>query len=86
VYWFSGAMYTEGIETHERDGLKLKVYGAARTVVDCFRLRNRLGIGLAVEALRTGLEERKFTPAEILRAAKTGRVARVVRPYLEALQ
>ena len=39
-----------------------------------------------MEALRTGLEERKFTPAEILRAAKTGRVARVVRPYLEALQ
>src|SRR5437867_3239941 len=86
VYWFSGAMYTEGIETHEVDGVTLKVYGAARTVADCFRLRNRLGIDVAVEALRTGLEERKFTPAEILRAARTCRVARVVRPYLEALQ
>ena len=43
VYWFSGDMYAEGIETHERDGLKLKVYGAARTVVDCFRLRTASG-------------------------------------------
>ena len=85
VYWFSGAMYTEGIETHERDGVRLKVYGAARTVADCFRLRNRLGIEVALEALRTGLDERKFTPAEILSVAKTCRVARVVRPYLEAL-
>jgi len=86
VYWFSGAMYREGIETHERDGVKLKVYGPARTVADCFRLRNRLGIEVAVEALRTGLDERKFTPAEVLRAAKACRIARIVRPYLEALQ
>jgi len=86
VYWFSGAMYAEGIESHVRDGVELKIYGAAKTVVDCFRLRNRLGTEVAVEALRTGLEERKFTPAQILRAAKTCRVAGVVRPYLEALQ
>lgn len=86
VYWFSGALYREGIETHERDGVTLKVYGAARTVTDCFRLRNRLGIGVAVEALRTGLEERKFTRAHLLRVATICRVARVVRPYLEALQ
>lgn len=86
VYWFSGAMYTAGIETHRRDGVSLRVYGAAKTVADCFRLRNRLGIELAVDALRQGLEERKFTPAEILRAATTCRVGRVVRPYLEALQ
>lgn len=86
VYWFSGALYTEGIETHERDGVTLKVYGAARTVADCFRLRNRLGSEVALEALRTGLDERTFTPAEILRAAQKCRVAGIVRPYLEALQ
>jgi predicted transcriptional regulator of viral defense system len=86
VYWFSGSMYAAGIETHERDGVTLRVYSAAKTVADCFRLRNRLGIELAVDALRNGLEERRFTPAEILRAAKTCRVGRVVRPYLEALQ
>jgi predicted transcriptional regulator of viral defense system len=85
VYWFSGVMYTEGMEVHERDGVTLKVYSAARTVADCFRLRNRIGIEVAVEALRTGLDERKFTPGEILGVARICRVARVVRPYLEAL-
>ena len=86
VYWFSGAMYSSGIDTHERDGVTLRVYGAAKTVADCFKLRNRLGIDVAVEALRTGLAEGLFTPAELLRAAKTCRVAAIVRPYLEALQ
>ena len=86
VYRLSGAMFTAGIETHERDGVRLRVYAAAKTVADCFRFRNRLGIEVAVEALRTGLEERKFTPAEVLRVARTCRVDRIVRPYLEALQ
>ncbi|HUF75544.1 MAG TPA: type IV toxin-antitoxin system AbiEi family antitoxin domain-containing protein [Longimicrobiales bacterium] len=86
VYRFSGAMFTSGIETHEHDGVRLRVYGAAKTVADCFKFRNRLGIEVAVEALRTGLEERKFTPAEILRAAEVCRVKGIVRPYLEALQ
>jgi predicted transcriptional regulator of viral defense system len=86
VYRFSGTLYTEGIETHERDGVTLKVYSAARTVADCFRLRRRLGIEVAVDALRTGLEERVFTPAEVIKVAERLRVAGVVRPYLEALQ
>jgi predicted transcriptional regulator of viral defense system len=85
VYWFSGSFYTEGIETHAREGVTLKVYGAAKTVADCFRLRNRLGSEVGLEALRTGLEERTFTPAEIMRAAQKCRVAGIVRPYLEAL-
>jgi predicted transcriptional regulator of viral defense system len=85
VYWFSGALYTEGIEQHERDGVVLRVYGAARTVADCFRLRNRLGIEVAVEALRTGLDEGKFTVGKVLEVARTCRVDRVVRPYLESL-
>lgn len=86
VYWLSGTMFTSAIESHERDRVHLRVYGAAKTVADCFKFRNRLGIEVAVEALRTGLEERKFTPAEVLRAARICRVGRIVRPYLEALQ
>jgi predicted transcriptional regulator of viral defense system len=86
VYWLSGVMYATGIEIHERDGIRLRVYGAAKTVADCFRFRNRLGIEVALEALRTGIEERKFTPAELLRAANVCRVRQVVRPYLEGLQ
>ena len=85
VYWFSGAMFTSGIETHDRDGIRLRVYEPAKTVADCFRFRNRLGIDLALEALRTGLAERKLTPAAVLRAARLCRVERVVRPYLEAM-
>ncbi len=86
VYWFSGAMFESGIETHERDGLRLRVYEPAKTVADCFRFRNRLGIEIALEALRAGLQQRKMTPAAVLRAARTCRVENVVRPYLEALQ
>lgn len=86
VYWFSGVMFTTGIETHDRDGIRLRVYEPAKTVADCFRFRNRLGIDVALEALRTGLAGRKLTPAAVLRAARLCRVERVVRPYLEAMQ
>jgi predicted transcriptional regulator of viral defense system len=86
VYRFSGTMFTAGIETHERDAVEVRVYGAAKTVADCFRFRNRLGSDVALEALRNGLGERKFTPAEVLRIAKICRVDRIVRPYLEAVQ
>lgn len=86
VYRFSGAMYSDGIEVHERDGVRLRVYGAAKTIADCFRFRNRLGIDVALEALRTALADRKLTPAQILRAARSARVEAIVRPYLEAMQ
>jgi predicted transcriptional regulator of viral defense system len=86
VYRFSEPMYSSGIQVHERDGIKIRVYSAVKTVADCFRLRNRLGVEIALEGLRNGLDERAFTPAEMLRAAKVCRVDRVVRPYLEALQ
>lgn len=86
VYRFSAATFGSGVEEHVRDGVRLRVYGAAKSIADCFRFRNRLGIQVAVEALRTGLEERKTTPAELLRAARVCRVERIMRPYLEALQ
>ena len=86
VYRFSGAMYAGGIEVHERDGVELRVYGAAKTLADCFRFRNRLGVEVALEALRNALAERRLTPAQVLRAARLARVESVVRPYLEAMQ
>jgi predicted transcriptional regulator of viral defense system len=86
VYWFSGAMFTSGIEAHDRDGLRLRVYDPAKTVADCFRFRNRLGIDVALEALRTGLAARKLTPAAVLRTARLCRVEAIARPYLEAMQ
>ena len=86
VYRLSGMMFTSGIEAHERDGVSVRVYGPAKTVADCFKFRNQLGVDVALEALRTGLSERRFTPADILRVAKICRVDRIVRPYLEAMQ
>lgn len=86
IFRMSGAMFTSGVETHERDGVTIRVYSAAKTVADCFRFRNWIGIEVALEALRTGLAERNFTPAEILRAARLCRVGAIVRPYLEAMQ
>jgi predicted transcriptional regulator of viral defense system len=86
VYHMSGEMFSFGIEEHEQDGATLRVYGAAKTVADCFRFRNRLGIDVAVEALRTALAERRFTPAQLMHAARVCRVERVIRPYLEALR
>ena len=85
IYRFSGSMFTSGIETHERDGVEIPVYDPAKAVADCFKFRNRVGIEVAIEALRTGLSERKFTAAQVLRAAKLCRVERIVRPYLEAV-
>lgn len=83
---FSGAALTSGIETRQIEGVAVRVYMVAKTVADCFRFRNRLGIDVALEALRTGLAARKLTPAVVLRAAKQCRVERIVRPYLEAVQ
>ena len=75
VYRMSGVMFTSGIQTIERDGVTIRVYGAAKTVADCFKFRNRVGIEVGIEALRTGLAEHKFTAAQILRAARLCRVA-----------
>ncbi len=86
IYRMSGAMFTSGIETHKRDGVPIRVYRAAKTVADCFKFRSRIGVDVALEALRTGLAEHKFTPAQIVRAARLCRVDAVIRPYLEAVQ
>jgi predicted transcriptional regulator of viral defense system len=86
VYYFSRAMFDLGIETHPHDGLGIRVYVAAKTVADCFKFRNRIGMDVPIEALRSGLSERKFTPAEVMRFAKICRVDRIVRPILEAMQ
>ena len=81
----TGAAYTEGIETHSIEGIPLRVYGSAKTVVDCFKFRNKIGIDVAVEALRLARERKRVTPRLLLQYARLCRVERVMRPYLEAL-
>ncbi|MEI6633686.1 MAG: type IV toxin-antitoxin system AbiEi family antitoxin domain-containing protein [Chlamydiota bacterium] len=86
VFRFTGKPFTEGVESHLLDGVAVRIYSPAKTVADCFRLRNRIGIDVAVEALRFCLERKKNDAAQLLRYARLCRVERVMMPYLEALQ
>ena len=73
------------VETHAIGGVPVKIFGAARTVADCFRHRRTIGLSVAIEGLQEALRQRKATPAELARHATQGGVATVMRPYLEAL-
>jgi predicted transcriptional regulator of viral defense system len=82
---FTGAAYAEGVEVVAADQVSLRVYGVAKTVADCFKHRNKIGLDVALEALREALAQKKATADELWRFAKICRVANVMRPYLEAL-
>ena len=78
-------MLTYGIETRPILGVPVRVTSPARTVVDCFRYRNKVGIDVAMEALRDAIRSRITTVDQISRAAETCRIRTVIAPYLEAL-
>ncbi|MCP4039143.1 MAG: transcriptional regulator [bacterium] len=82
---FSGPMLTYAVETRRVQGVRFRVTSPARTVVDCFRYRNKIGLDVALEALRDAFEQRRATVAEIVRAAEVCRARSVIRPYLETL-
>lgn len=83
--FLSGPSLTEGVEEHPVDGVPVRVYSAAKTVADCFKFRNKLGIDVAVEALRAYREAHPKGLEAVWRFAEINRVARVIRPYLEAV-
>lgn len=85
VVRFSGPSFREGIEVHEIERQRVRVYGVAKTIADLFKARNRVGIDVAVEALREAWRERRFTMRELDRAARACRVERVMRPYVEGV-
>lgn len=82
---FTGEAYTAGVEEVERDGVKLRVYGVAKTVADCFKHRNKIGLDVALEALKDARSSNKASVDDIWRHAKICRVANVMRPYLESV-
>ena len=82
---FSGAAQTEGIEEHIIRGATLRVTSPARTVVDCFKYRNKVGLDVALEALRDCRKQRKATVDELCRIAHSRRMLNIMRPYLESL-
>ena len=81
---FFGTAFTFGVQTHKFEGVAVCIYSPAKTVADCFKFRNKIGIDVALEALRDCLQQKQATRDEIWEAAKVCRMTNVMRPYLEA--
>lgn len=82
--YVSGPAYSYGVQEHLLNGVVVKIYSPAKTVADCFKFRNKVGLDVAIEALREVWRTRKASMNELVEAAKINRVLKVMRPYLEA--
>lgn len=85
TFWFTKAVFEFGIETKKLDGTPIRIYTPEKTIADCFKYRNKIGMDTTREALKLYLERRKKNLDSLLEAAAVCRVSRVIRPYLEAL-
>ena len=85
VVRFSGKALSEGIEHRHIEGVSVPIYNVAKTVADCFKYRNKIGLDVALEALREAWRSRRATSNELSKYAEICRVANVMRPYLESL-
>ena len=85
IFWFTGRAFAEGVEMHKIDGIPTHIYSPEKTVVDCFKYRNKIGLDVAIEALRECWRNRRCTMDQLWYYAKICRVTNVMRPYLEAL-
>jgi predicted transcriptional regulator of viral defense system len=85
VFRMSSPSFDFGVEQAVIDGVELQVYSREKTIADCFKYRNRLGVDLAVEALRYYMTTQDRNPGLVLEMAAVCRVAKIIRPYLEAL-
>ena len=82
---YSAESLAAGVEQHKVEGTTIRVTSAAKTVADCFKFRNKIGLDVALEALREARRSKKVSADELWRYARVNRVANVMRPYLEAL-
>ena len=85
IFWFTGKAFAEGIDTHKVDGVPVRIYGVEKTLTDCFKYRNKIGLDTAVEALKAYVSGRRIDIDKLMVYARTCRVEKVMRPYLEAL-
>ncbi len=83
--YISEPAYSFGIRQHVINGVPVKIYSPAKTVADCFKFRNKVGLDVAIEGLREAWRSRKVTMDELVEAAEINRVSKVMRPYLEAI-
>jgi len=85
VIRFSGDALTDGINVHVIDGLNIRITSLARTIVDCFKFRNKIGIDVALESLRECWQNKRVSMDELWHFAEGNRVTKIIRPYLESL-
>lgn len=84
-YRFAPDTWRAGVEKHEIEGHKIKIYSLAKTIVDCFKFRNRIGINVAREALKIAVTEKHAKPTDIMEYAKICRVDKIIKPILETM-
>lgn len=82
---FSNASFKAGIELHDIDGVQVRIYGAEKSIADCFKFRNRIGMDVVLEALQLYRQRMKFDSSKLLEYARACRVENIMRPYLEAI-
>ena len=85
VMRFSGAALTEGIETYQIEGVPVQIFNPAKTVADCFKYRNKIGLDVALEALKECIRDRRTTMDDLWHFAQVCRMTNVMRPYMEAM-
>ena len=84
-YRFAPKAWKAGLEEYEIEGYKLRIYNLAKTIVDCFKFRNRIGVDVARDALKTSIAEKRIDPKEVMKYAKICRVSSIITPILEAM-
>jgi predicted transcriptional regulator of viral defense system len=85
IFWFSGQAFTLGIQTHKIDAVPVRIYSPEKTIADCFKYRNKIGLDTAIEALKLYREKKRFKASNLMQIARVCRVEKVIRPYLETL-
>lgn len=84
-YWYSEKMHSSGVETHQIEGIEVKIYSIEKTLADCFKYRNKIGLDIALEALRFYWQTKKTNIKKLLEYAKICRCEKIITPYLEAI-
>jgi predicted transcriptional regulator of viral defense system len=85
IVWMSKNAFAYGIEVHHIDRVPVRIFGIAKTIADCFKFRGKIGIDVAIEALREARRYKKVSMDSLWEAAKVCRVTRIIRPYMEAI-
>lgn len=85
IYWYSEKNFLAGIEVHEIDGVDIRIYSLEKTLADCFKYRNKIGLDIAMEALRLYWQRKKINVSKLLEYAKICRCEKIIKPYIEMI-